>query len=152
MKFHCVITFLVVLFNCSNDDVDINSFEDDTSIKTLNGEWKVISFENHTEGKIEYKNQENSWGHDIVITFDDTKDPHELLGKNTTNSVFGKFEYVGSRQFKLQELSSTFITQPAWADKFSHAVLEGEVTYIINRTALRIYYDNKTKSITLLKQ
>ena len=65
----------------------------------------------------------------LIVTFDDTKDPNEFSGRNTTNSLFGEFDYVGSRQFKLYSLGTTNVGQPEWADKFSQAVLEGNVNF-----------------------
>ncbi len=144
--------FILGQASCSNDDFDINSFQDDPSITSLNGKWKVISFEDFVENKVEYKNQENSRGLGIIVTFDDTKNPNELSGTNTTNDVIGKFEYTGSRKFKVQNYSTTQVGQPAWADKFNQAILDGEVSLRINATGLRIYYYNKTKSVTLKKE
>ncbi len=153
MNIRTVVGLLIIgLLSCSEDDFDINSFRDDSSITTLNGTWKVLSFENFNDKKVEFKNQENSWGYDIIVTFDDTKNPNEFSGGNTTNSVFGEFDYVGSRQFKLHRLGTTYVGQPEWADKFSQAVLEGNVNFIINSARLRIYYDNRSKSVTLAKE
>ena len=138
--------------SCSNEDFDIKSFNDDSSITTLNGTWKVLSFENYTDNIREFKNQENSRGLDIIINFDDTKDPNELSGTNTTNTVFGEFEYLGTRKLKINNYGTTEVAQPIWADKFNQAILDGEVNFKINVTGLRIYYDNETKSVTLTRQ
>ena len=138
--------------SCSNDEFDINSFADVSSITSLNGTWKVISFENYTANNRELKNQENSRGLNIIINFDDTKDPNELSGTNTTNTVFGEFEYIGTRGFKTTNYGTTEVTQPVWADKFNQAILDGEVEFKINKTGLRIYYNNNTKSVTLKRE
>ena len=98
--------------SCSTEDLDIKSFNDDSSITTLNGTWKVLSFENYTDNIREFKNQENSRGLDITINFDDTKDPNELSGTNTTNTVFGEFEYIGTRKFKIDNYGTTQVAQP----------------------------------------
>jgi hypothetical protein len=119
---------------------------------SLNGTWKVVSFENLSDETVEFKNRENSWNMDITVSFDDSKNPNQITGMVTTNSVFGEFDYVGARQFKVLKLASTFVGQPEWADKFSLAISDGDVSYIINETQLRIYYDNKTKSVTLARQ
>ena len=145
----------LVLFgqlSCSNEDLDIKSFSDDSSISTLNGSWKVLSFENYTDNVREFKNQENSRGLDIIVNFDDTKDLNKLSGKNTTNTVFGEFEYIGTRKFKINNYVTTEVAQPVWADKFNQAILDGEVNFKINVTGLRIYYDNETKSVTLTRE
>lgn len=138
--------------SCSNEDFDINSFNDDSSITTLNGTWKVLSFENYTNNSREFKNQENSRGLDIIINIDDTKNPNALSGTNTTNTVFGEFEYIGARKFKMTDYGTTEVAQPVWADKFNQAIVDGEVNFKINVMGLRIYYDNETKSVTLTRE
>lgn len=154
MKIRTTIVGLLLLglISCSSDDIDINSFRDDSSITTLNGTWKVVSFEDLTTNMTEFKTQENSWGKDIIVTFNDNLDPNLFSGKVTTNSVQGEFEYAGQRQFTLSRYGSTFAGQPVWADKFGTAVLDGNVTFAINSEKLRIYYDNKTKSVTLTRE
>lgn len=138
--------------SCSNEDLDIKSFNDDASVTTLNGTWRVLSFENYTDNIREFKNQENSRGLDIIIKFDDTKDPNELSGKNTTNTVFGEFQYIGTRKFKVINYGTTEVAQPVWADKFNQAIIDGELNFKINVAGLRIYYDNETKSVTLTRE
>jgi hypothetical protein len=137
--------------SCSSDDIDINNFKDNSSL-TLNGTWKVISFEDYTTNTTEFKNQENSWGLDIIVSFNDNLNPKLFSGKVATNSVEGEFEYVGQRQFKLSRYGTTFVNQPVWADKFGTAVLDGDVTFKVNSEKLRIYYDNQSKSVTLTKE
>ena len=97
------------------------------------------------------RTQEDSRGLDIIIKFDDTKDPNELSGTNTTNTVFGEFEYFGTRKFKVNNYGTTEVAQPVWADKFNQAIIDGEVNFKINVTGLRIYYDNDAKSVTLTR-
>jgi hypothetical protein len=143
---------LLLQLSCSNDGLDINSFRDDSSITTLNGTWKVVSFENYIENSIELKNQANSKGLDIVVTFNDMRDPNELSGKNTTNTVFGKFDYIGTRKFKIFDYGTTEIAQPVWADKFNEAILDGEVDFKISVRTLRVYYNNNAQSVTLARQ
>lgn len=148
-----ILFILLIIWNlgCSNDDVDIYRFHDDSEITTLNGTWQVISFEDFTANKIEYPTQENSWNMDIIVTFDDTQTPNELTGTNISNQIFGEFEYTGQRKFKLETLASTYVAQPDWADKFSEAILDDDIEFKINTSGLRIYYQNKTKSVTLVK-
>ncbi|MCA6368812.1 MAG: hypothetical protein IM631_21350 [Cytophagales bacterium] len=154
MKIRKILIGLVLLgqFSCTSNDISINSFKDDPSITTLNGTWKVVSFDDLTANTTEFKTQENSWGKDIVVTFNDNINPKLFSGKVTTNSVQGEFEYINQRQFKLKGYGTTFVGQPVWADKFGKAVLDGNVTFRINSERLRIYYDSKTKSVTLTKE
>ena len=148
-----IVIGLVILgqLSCSSDNIDINIFKDDSSL-TLDGTWKVLSFEDYSTNTTEFKTQENSWGLDIIVTFNDNLNPKLFSGKVTTNSVAGEFEYVGQRQFKLSRYGTTFVGQPIWADKFGTAVLDGDVSFKVNSEKLRIYYNNKTKSVTLTRE
>ena len=146
-----MVFFPLSLMQCAEEDFDKYSFNDNPTIESLNGTWKVISFENYTEQTVEFKNQENSWGNDIIIIFDDSKTPHELSGINTTNSIFGEFEYTGPRQFKLHHLSTTHVNQPSWANNFNQAILDEDVHFIISQNRLRIFYDQQAKSVTLTR-
>ena len=161
-----VIISLLILgqLSCSDDNMDTAptpdpsipaSFNDDPSISTLNGTWKVYSFENLTANTIEYKTQKNSGGQNIIVEFNDATNPHAISGIKTTNSFGGEFEYVASRQFKLKGVVSTLAGQPVWADEFDKLVGYGlykEVTFIINHEMLRIYYSYNSKSVTLIKE
>ena len=143
---------LIGQLGCSSDDSVIEPFRDDSSIMTLNGTWKVVSFEDVVANTVEYKTPENSWNKDIIVTFNDNVSPNLLSGKVTTNTVEGEFEYIGHRQFKLNRYGTTFVAQPVWADKFGTAVLDPNVAYKINSKKLRLYYDNLTKSVTLTRE
>lgn len=140
---------LFVQLSCSDENIDITDLKDNSLISTLNGTWRVYSFENFTAMTTEHKTQENSWDKDITVTFDDSKSPHELSGTNITNTILGDFNYVGQRQFKMNSLSTTQVGQPDWADMFTDAILDNEASFKINTKQLRIYYDNETKSVTL---
>ncbi len=143
---------LVVLLSCSDEQLDVNSFVDDQSITSLNGQWKVFSFEDYTNNKREFKTQANSRGLDIIVSFDESKSPNTVSGKNTTNTIEAEFEYKGARKIKISNYTSTLVAQPVWADQFNGAILDGEVTYKINAANLRIYYSNHTKSVTLKRE
>lgn len=52
----------------------------------------------------------------------------------------------------VSDYGTTQVAQPAWADKFNQAIVDGEMDFKINSHRLRIYYGNKTKSVTLTKQ
>ena len=166
MRFSCVLIGLLLLgqFGCSPDDdvapIDDTPsispyFKDDPSISTLNGTWKVYCFENLISRTLEFKTHENSRGQDIIVEFDDTKDPKSFSGMKTTNGFAGEFNYVGSRQFKLKKVISTLIGQPPWGDEFDKVISEGhnnEITFTINNDMLCIWYAFKTKTVTLIKQ
>jgi hypothetical protein len=146
-----ILFLLVALLGCSKDDNDPAAFTDDPSITTLNGTWKVKSFEDFTLNTVEFKTQENSYGFDITVTFDDSKQPHQISGENTTNTIAGEFEYIGDRKLSISHVGSTEVAQPRWADQFIDAVLQRNLNYKINATFLRIYYDNDSKSVTLVR-
>jgi len=154
MKLQLTIIGLALLgqLSCSDNDIDINSFRDDLSVTTLNGTWRVDSFEDITTGTIEYKTQENSWDREIIVKFDDTKSPKELSGTNISNTILGEFDYVGQRQFIMTNLSTTQVNQPGWADKFTEAIVDMNITFRVNTKQLRIYYNNQTKSVTLTRK
>lgn len=143
------ILLVMSIAGCSKDEIDVHAFTDDPTITTLNGTWKVRSFEDFTQNTVEFKTQENSRGLDITITFDDSKQPHQLSGENTTNTIAAEFEYTGDRKFAISHITSTEVAQPRWADQFIDALLEDDLHYKINATSLRIYYDNDSKSVTL---
>jgi hypothetical protein len=154
MKFRTLLFFLcfIAQLSCSDDGLDPNDFVDDASIQTLNGTWKVESFEDYETGQVEYQTQANSSGYDIVITFDDTKDPKVFGGQVTTNGVAGEFEYIGERGLDVLSYASTFINQPEWGDKFGAAFGDDDISFRINSQRLRILYDGRKKGVTLSKQ
>ncbi len=149
------IILIAALFSCSDPDLDrLNALVKDRQVQGLNGTWKVISFKDKSNQQIELQTQENSWGYDIIITFDDANDPDKIFGKNTTNTVSGEFEYTSETTFKLNGLNSTKINQPPWGNKFSAAILNDNnaVDFEIDNNTLRIYYKNKLNIVTLEKQ
>ena len=148
-----VIGFVILgLLSCSNNETDINSLKDGSSLTTLSGTWKVISFADYNLNSVEVKDQENSWGLDIIVTFDDSSSPDVLSGKNTTNTITGDFNYTGIRKFRVNQLSTTKVAQPIWANKFSQAILDTDINYFISDSELIIYYDNNTKSMTMKRE
>ena len=130
---------LIGIFSCTNDTFD----------NSLNGSWTVFSFQNLTTGTTEFKTQENSWDKDIKVKFDDTVNPKTLSGTNITNQIFGEFSFVGQNQFKVSNLGSTEVNQPRWADEFLVAILDQNLSFKITSDRLVIFYNNKTKSVTL---
>src|SRR5687768_14909775 len=131
---------ILSLLSCSDND---------SSMNTLNGTWRVESFTDLTTGTVEHKTQENSWNMDITVKFDDTK--NELSGTNISNTILADFNYVGSRQILVTNLMSTKVNQPKWADQFTVAILDTKATFQVNAEKLKIYYANKTKSVSLIR-
>jgi hypothetical protein len=127
------------VFSCTNDTID----------NSLKGSWTVLSFQNLTTGTTEFKTQENSWDKDINVKFDDTVNPKTLSGTNITNQISGELSFVGQNQFKVSNLGSTYVNQPRWADDFLVAILDPNLSFKATGERLVIFYDNKTKSVTL---
>ena len=154
MRLATLISGLVIFLHlgCSQDDPGPESFRDDPEINTLNGTFKLFSIDDYQDNSRILKTDDNSDGLDVIITFDDTKDPHEFTGTSTTNLIFGQFEYSGLRKVKILQYSSTEVMQPEWADMFNDAMGSGELDFKINSTGLRLYYANGTKGITLVRQ
>ena len=142
----------MIFFACSEEDFDRHDFRDDLTIQTINGTWKVISYEDFIANTVTTKNDDNSWGFDVIITFDDIVTPHEISGRNTTNTVFGEFSYRPVRTFELHRLGTTKVGQPEWGDEFSRALLDGIIEFKVNTSNLRIYYYGKNRSVTLIKE
>ncbi|HEY0741002.1 MAG TPA: hypothetical protein VGD40_06040 [Chryseosolibacter sp.] len=150
---HSFIAFaLLSQVSCSSEDVAFKPLEDDPSITTLNGTWKAISFEDYVSGTVETKTQENSWGEDIVLTFDDTTSPGAVRGKITTNAIEATFQYKGARQIHFEDYFTTYVGQPKWADYFKEVILDEQVAFEINNVYLRIFSSDKSKSVTMLRQ
>lgn len=138
-----------LIFSIGFLSIGMFSCTDDTYNNSLNGSWKVFSFQNVTTGTIEFKTQENSWNKEIKVKFDDTVNPKTISGINITNQIFGEFSYVGQNQVKVSNLGSTEANQPRWADEFLVAMLDQNLTFKITHDRLVMYYNNKTKSVTL---
>jgi hypothetical protein len=150
-KFFVIIA--IAMLGCSDDDVnhssfDINFFKDNPNIQSINGTWKVVSFEDYSNKSVEVATDENSSGQDILVTFDDTKNPKTFSGKNTTNFVSGVFDYASTRSLKTNGLVSTLISQPPWADQFLSVFNNATADFIVSENRLRIYFDGKNKSVT----
>ena len=154
MRIQALIIGLTILgqVSCSDSEIAIDSLKDNSSQTSLNGTWKVISFEDYNLNTVEVKDQANSWGLDIVVTFDDTSTPSVLSGKNTTNTIAGDFNYTGIRKFKVNLLNTTKVAQPVWANKFSEAILDTNISYNISGSELTVYYDNNTKNMKLKRE
>ncbi len=143
----------LILSACSDNGFnDIHTFVDDKSIQTINGTWRLISFEDLVNKKVELNNETNSRGQDVIITLDDTMTPPVFSGVNTTNRLEGGFEYISTRQMKIQTLFTTEVVQPDWGNKFSTALVSGHLDFIVSSRRLRFYYDNRLKSMTFEKQ
>lgn len=144
---------LLWLMSCEDDHFRVAKVLDDPQIITVNGTWKVLSYEDYAAEEIILPDSSNSWGYDIIVTFSDTQNPPSLTGRNTTNSIFGTFSYKGHRSIEFGKVAGTYVGQPVWADEFSE-VFQGEeaLFFAINSSFLRVFYRGGQNSVTLEKQ
>lgn len=144
---------LLLLFSCEEDRLETSSFFDNTNLSSIAGTWKVVSFEDYKDNTVITKTTENSMnGADVLITFNDTDTPFRFWGVNTTNQISGTFAYSpAERTLQVLSLDSTEINQPEWGDRFSEAIHKVR-SYKINEQQLRLYYNNRENSITLVRQ
>ena len=147
---------LMLLFSffvvCKEDDGIDFHVQDDPSISTINGTWRVIAYNEFDTKKVIEKDSTNSWGLDVIITFDDSGDPAKVSGSVTTNRVMGSFKYINDRSFKTNGLASTFVAQPEWADRFVDLFSESDLRFEVNQKRLRIFNDQKQLSALLEKE
>jgi hypothetical protein len=138
-----VLCILVLGASCDKDKINEN-FQDDTSIKNIDGKWKIVSYEDYEKASVTVKNDVDSWnGMDVTLTFA----TDSLYGYCTTNEVFGKYNLSG-RYFSVVSFVGTKIGQPAWGNMF-YNVINQLRSYKINEHQLRFYYDDDEKSITM---
>ncbi|MGB3586022.1 MAG: hypothetical protein WBA23_05760 [Tunicatimonas sp.] len=152
MKQLVALSLLVLLFSCDEDDFKSLEVRDDSSVKSLNGTWRVIAYEDYEQGELIAKTEENSRGMDVIVTFDDTTDPPSIEGSNTTNSIWGTFEYTGPRSFSVPGLASTLVGQPEWGNVFSAIFTEGELVFTVNPSSLKIHNSLQQLSVVLERE
>jgi hypothetical protein len=145
MKKLIVAVFCIFVLGASCDKEKINeNFQDETSIKNIDGKWKVVSYEDYEKASVTVKNDVDSWnGLDVTITFA----TDSLWGYCTTNTMFGKYNLAG-RYFSITSYATTKIGEPAWGTMFTDVINQLR-SFKINEHQLRFYYDNEGKSITL---
>ncbi len=138
-----VFCIFIVAQSCEKEKINEN-FKDDPSILTINGKWKVVSYEDFGKGSVTIKNDVDSWnGMDVSMTFANDS----ISGQNTTNTVFGEYSLSG-RNIHIITYGGTKIAQPQWGNMFSDVVYRLE-SFAINEHQLRLYYNDKENSVTL---
>jgi heat shock protein HslJ len=138
-----VISVFIFTAGCEKDRIDEN-FIDDPSIESINGKWKVVSYEDFEKTSITVKNDVDSWnGMDVILTFANDS----LWGYCTTNAMTGKYSLSG-RNLHIISYGGTKIGQPEWGNMFLKVIYDIE-SFAINERQLRLYYDNSEKSVTM---
>jgi len=144
-KLFLLFGIIIISVSCEKTQVDRN-FDDDLSIKNIDGTWVVISYED-VKNPITSKNDVESWnGMDVILTF--AKD--SLYGKNTTNTVMGNYT-LENRTIHIIRYGGTKIGQPAWGNMFSDAVHKLD-SFKINSNQLRFYFNDNKNNVTLRRK
>ena len=144
-KLFLLFWIIAISVSCEKSQLDRN-FDDDPSIKTIDGTWVVVSYES-LKNPITRKDDVESWNSmDVILTF--TKD--SLYGRNTTNSVMGNYA-LNNRNIHIIRYGGTKMGQPAWGNMFSDAVFKLD-SFKISSSQLRFFYNDKMNSVTLRRK
>lgn len=141
MRIYTILVGLVLLVCSCNGQGDISDI-------SLNGNWKVVAYENHETGLVLTKTDANSnGGLDVEISFNDEKTPHEISGVNPPNSFFSTFIYTDSLSIQTSNYGTTKVCcSSEWGEYFISA-FDGFSEYEVNEQDLKIYYNNKANSV-----
>lgn len=145
--FTSIILFsVIILISCQT--------KRNVSAASLNGNWKVISYNNHISNSTITKNSTNTWNDfnngDITINFNSSRsDEGSFSGTNVTNKFSGKFSLNSSNKISIKDFISTEMNEPEWATLF-HQVYTAE-SFFINDNTLTIYYNQNNNSVSLEK-
>jgi hypothetical protein len=140
------VSILITIVSCDKEKVN-NDFQDDETIQTINGKWKVVSYEDYEKSSITVKNDVDSWnGMDVILTFASDS----LYGYCTTNYMTGKYSLSG-RNIHIIHYGGTKIGQPEWGNMFLKVVYDLE-SFEVNQHQLRLYYDDSEKSVTFSRE
>jgi hypothetical protein len=118
----------------------------------LNGDWKVISFDDNVTLTKVYKTSDNTWpdfnNGDITMNLNISSSTlGDISGRNVTNSFSGRFEISSNSNIVVNNLLWTEIGEPTWGQLF-HSIESAE-TYELKGINLVIFYNQKKNSITL---
>ena len=103
----------LMIFSCTESG--INDIE--PHITSISGTWKVKTYEDLVTGVVTKKTDENSWGMDVVITFNETTGRNEVTGYVTTNEMSGEFSYGTNTTLSLS-YTVPEINEPEWGKEF----------------------------------
>lgn len=154
-KFYLGAILLAVISASCTKDASIQYFQDDASINTVYGTWKLVSRENYATGEVFYKDQNdvqpycnNAASCDIILTFLRNNLTDSLTGHTITNQVSGIFTFNPSlRQFSITSFGGTKVGEPRWSDNIwdnAHDIGKYKVT----NQYLRLYMNSKQESLT----
>ena len=141
------LSVILLLVSCKEETPSLD-VQHDPNITSIEGIWKLILIED-ASGESISKTEENSWGLDVLITIEDEGDPFKIYGKNTSNEIFGDFDYLDDRNIQVHAMGSTYVNQPEWGNKFATVFYGAELSFSINNQYLQFYNAEKDMSITL---
>lgn len=145
---------LAILFlsSCGKSDINVqDGFIDDSSIKSIEGTWKVVSYQDFVNDTSVNKSDVGSDSADVIITFDDKLFKNVLSGTNTANSISGEYRYHNKREIEIKFIVTTLIAEPEWGQMFS-AVSSQIKEFKINSQQLRFYYNSQQNSVTFSRE
>ena len=150
------LTFITRFILLASVALFTNACETDEKIITYNleGNWKVISFENYETSTSIIKTEENTWTQfnngDISVSFDGSGLAGGVMsGINVTNSFSGSYTIGSAGEISIKNVGWTKINEPEWGKLF-HSIQSAQTYGLINGR-LRIFYNDKKNSITFEK-
>jgi hypothetical protein len=156
-------TFLFIIIlaatfgSCTKES--IRYFQDDTTLSTPYGTWKLISRENYATNQVFYKEQSDVQGYcnnpascDIILTFSRVNSADIITGHTITNTVTGDFTFnPGLRQLNILSFGGTKVGEPRWSYNIWDNIYDvGK--YKVNNEYLRLYLNSKQESLTFKRE
>jgi hypothetical protein len=156
--FLCVILCAALASCTKNTSKGIQPVEDDLSLKTPFGTWRLVSREEFSTGNVFYKEPsdvnrycQGSRRCDIILTFSGVDSTGAIVGHTITNEMSGAFSFnATSRRFTTLGFGGTKLGEPRW----SHAVWDNMYkieSFSVNKQYLRLYFDSKKQSLTFAR-
>lgn len=139
-----LIAIVAIFINACDKDEDVITYD-------LEGNWKVISFENYESSTKITKTEDNTWTQfnngDITVNFDGADLTSGIIsGRNVTNSFSGDYTVDSKDVISINNVIWTEINEPEWGRLF-HSIVNAE-TFELRNGYLIIFYNEKKNSIT----
>lgn len=136
---------VLVNYGCEHEEDILISYD-------LIGNWKVVSFEDHTSSTRIIRTNDNTWTNfnngDITVSFTASSSTQGIIsGRNVTNTYSGDFVVDQAGGIVISNMVWTKINEPEWARLF-HAVLEAG-SYEVRNGQLVVFCSQGKFSITL---
>jgi len=134
----------IIIYACDKND-ELLTYE-------LEGNWKVVSYEENYGAVRITKTDANTWTEfnngDVTVNFIHTDSIHgTITGRTVTNNFSGNFTIDRKGGIVFENVITTEINEPEWGDRF-HAI--GEVkTYEIRDGRLILYNSQRSNCIKL---